>query len=61
MAQTTIFQPSTVEAGTRHQFGPCENYGGELDLGQVSLPNSIFPVSVLPFSLPIPSYITSTV
>jgi len=36
MAQETIFQPLTVEDGTRYQFGSCESSGGEVDLGQVS-------------------------
>jgi len=36
MAQTAIFQPPTGEAGIRYPFCPCESYGGELDLIQVS-------------------------
>jgi hypothetical protein len=35
IAQPAIFQPPTVEAGALYEFGPCESYGGELELGQV--------------------------
>ena len=44
MAQTAIFQPPTMEAGTRYHFGPCESYGGELELGQVSPSLISFPL-----------------
>jgi hypothetical protein len=54
MAQATIFQPPTVEAGIRYHFGPCENYVGELDLGQVSpclIPFSLLAYFLSPYSL----------
>jgi len=53
MAQAAIFQPPTVEAGTWYQFGPCESYGGELDLRQVSarlIPFSLWTYFLSPYS-----------